>query len=156
VTILVGQTVYLFPVDRRCERCRLSTFLSVVLLSRKAVACWSHGDVADVLEITSLNQRLTPFWSSLRAKFSGSRDCTFDQSTLSEKECGSAVSNMICFMESNRLVQNSLVMDRTTQTFCHMPCGNTVYGICAHISTQNKFACHKSMFDALRCFHMNA
>jgi hypothetical protein len=89
VTILVGQTVYLLPVDQRCERCRLSSFLLVVLLSRKAVACWSHGEVADVLEIAGSNQRLTPFWSSLRAKFSVSRDCTFDQSTLpySEAKC---------------------------------------------------------------------
>jgi hypothetical protein len=50
------------------------------------VACWSHGDVADVLEITGSNQRLTPFWSSLRAKFSVSRDCTFAQSTLPSSE----------------------------------------------------------------------
>jgi hypothetical protein len=26
-------------------------------------------------------------------------------------------------------------------TFCHIPCGNTVYGTCPHSSTQNKFAC---------------
>jgi hypothetical protein len=86
VTILVGQTVYLLPVDQRCERRRLSTFLLVVLLSRKAVACWSHGEVADVLEITGSNQRLTPFWSSLWAKFSISRDCTFALSALSSSE----------------------------------------------------------------------
>jgi hypothetical protein len=42
--------------------------------------------VADASDITGSNQRLTPFWSSLRAKFSVSRDCTFALSTLSSSE----------------------------------------------------------------------
>jgi hypothetical protein len=105
VTVLNIWIVYLLPVGQRCERSRLSTFLLVVLLSRIAVACWSHGDVADVLEITGLNQRLTPFWSSLPAKFTVSRDCTFALSTLSssEAECVKALSLASTFLKFSEI-----------------------------------------------------
>jgi hypothetical protein len=46
----------------------------------------SHGDVADELENTGLNQWLMPFWTGLQEKFSVSRDYTFDWNTLPSSE----------------------------------------------------------------------
>jgi hypothetical protein len=55
--------------------------------------------VADALDFTGSNQRMTPFWSSLRAKFSVSRDYTFTRSALSSSEavCGKALRLVVTF-----------------------------------------------------------
>jgi hypothetical protein len=53
---------------------------------QKALVCGSHGNIADELDNTGLNQGLAPFWIGLKVKFTVIRGYTFDGNTLPSSE----------------------------------------------------------------------